>query len=351
MLTRRLLLGAALGLVLSFPLLARDEKFESTPRLVVENWLATARVGQGERHKNLVLYPVQLSSEATLADHLSLDEALRNRSLTVKEVSQSGSVNELLVNNSGKLPVYIMAGEILAGAKQDRVLQDDVWLPAQSGDVTVAAFCVERGRWTYQTPTFESSRPQAANIAVRATARESKDQAKVWDAVASTQSGAGYSESTNLGETYNAPQVKANLEGYLDAFRAFAKQHPEARGVVVQIGSRLLAADLFATRGDFVEKFPKLLPSYALEAAQAGGSGADSDSDSARRFLTRIIGASFTTVATPGQGTLVNFKSDDLTGQALVVGRSVVHLESFPGAGSASTVPTTIPIIRQYPPR
>jgi hypothetical protein len=331
-------------LLLVTPLTARE--LNSSAQLAVENWLIAARVGTPARHRNLVLYPVTLPSRK-LPDYHTLDQALALGKLVIGETNESGTVNELKIENRGSEPVFIMAGEILQGAKQDRVLQDDLWLPANSGRTSVAVYCVEHGRWDYQTKTFEKSRPIAANLEVRSTARETNDQGAVWSSVEKTQTAAGYKDSSNLGKTYDDPAVKERIAGYKEALSTFARENPEARGVVVQVGDRILAVDLFADRAGFVMKFNKLLPSYALEAANTGGSSAAIDTDQALRFLRRTAGADWTSKKTPGDGKLLLASGGELSGSALVLDQVVVHLEAFPRRGK-STIKPDRPIIRDY---
>lgn len=329
---------------------ARADRGGASPAVTLESLLAGVRVGAPESHGNLAVFPVTVPEKAALPGHLNLDEALAAGVLKVSEVSESGSVNELKVENAGKTPVFIMAGEILTGAKQDRVLQDDVWLPARSGPVAVACYCVEQGRWTYtgEDKHFKS-RPVAGNVAVRQSARATNSQSAVWDAVAETQSKAGYGGgSTALGETYNAPEVKKEIDGYLNALADLPKRHPEANGFVVVVGPRILAADLFGSRDDAAALWAKLLPSYALEAAGSDARKPTVTRDHVTAFLRKAAAMKATTRATPGEGTLLSLEGPGMVGSALLVGRSLAHAELFPTDGTAPRRPSP-PIQRQYP--
>lgn len=334
-----LLVLAGLGLP------ARAER-EGSPALQVETMLAGTRVMAPETFRNLAVFPVRVPSTSDLPHHLNLDSALENSSLRITEVSDAGSVNELKVENAGKVPVFLMAGEILSGAKQDRVLQDDLWLLARSGPVAVACYCVERGRWHYSGGTDFKSRPAAGNVAVRSSARATNSQAAVWDAVAETQAKVGYGGSTALGETYEAPEVKRDLDGYLGALRDLPRRHPEANGFVVVVGPRILAADLFGGRADAVALWPKLLPSYALEATREDSGRPGVDRGAVTRFLREAATARVTTRATPGEGTLVSLEGEDLVGSALLIGRALAHAELFPGRTPPAKTPS--PIQRNY---
>ncbi len=321
---------------------------ETSHALVLQSVLARARVLPAEVHGNLAVFPVTLPSTADLPVHLGLDAALSRQALSISEVSDSGSVNELKVENTGRVPVFIMAGEILTGAKQDRVLQDDVWLPAHSGPVAVSCYCVERGRWSYTGKRDFSSRPVAGNLAVRQSARASGSQSEVWAAVARTQANVGFDGSTALGETYEAPAVKSRIDDDVSAFHDLPQRHPQANGFLVVVGSRILAADLFGSRDDAVALWPKLLPSYALEAAQSPQGKVVVGLPAAAGFLRQAATLNPTVKATPGDGTLLSLEGAGQVGSALLLGRALAHAEIFP-AGSQQTEPAPLlPIQRQY---
>jgi len=341
----RLILALMLLMCVALP--AKAERTTS-PHLTLETLLAKARVGSPEVHGNLAVFPVTVPTPSALSDHLNLDAALHKQALKLTEVSESGSVNRVLVENAGKVPVFIMAGEILAGAKQDRVLQDDLWLPALSGPVEVACYCVERGRWSYTGDREFKSRPVAGNLAVRQSARTNNSQVAVWSAVAETQARVGFGDSTALGETFEAPAVKSRIEGYVQALADLPKRHPQANGFVVAVGSRILAADLFGRRSDAMALWPKLLPSYALEAAQADPQKLGVSREAAVRFLREAASLKTTTRATPGEGTLLSLEGSGRVGSALLLGRALVHAEVFPRSKEPTPPQPLVPIQRQY---
>ena len=103
-----------------------------------------ARVSGPIVYANLAIYLVHGSATGG-AVPLTLQEALAKGSVKVRE---TGSVNELTVENVGNDEVFVQAGDIVKGGRQDRVLSVDLLLPPRSGEVPIAAFCVEHGRWT-----------------------------------------------------------------------------------------------------------------------------------------------------------------------------------------------------------
>ena len=101
------------------------------------------RVSGPHVHGNLAIYFVHGTSAAG-AVPLTLQEALNKGQV---QVIETGRVNELQIENTGGEQVFIQAGDIVKGGKQDRVLTVSFLLPANSGRVPIASFCVEQGRW------------------------------------------------------------------------------------------------------------------------------------------------------------------------------------------------------------
>ena len=140
---------------------------------VIAQHISRVELGKLHRHENMIVIPVltpELDVECPgarfVADCLTLDAALAAGTLTVTEVSEGGSVSHLLVVNEGELPVLIVDGEELVGAKQNRVLNTSVLLGAH-GKYTVDVSCVERGRWAYRSRTFSSCIPRRAPTTFR----------------------------------------------------------------------------------------------------------------------------------------------------------------------------------------
>src|SRR5215831_17315517 len=95
-------------------------------------------------HENLAIYFVHGKS-ASGPVPLTLQDALANGSVQVRE---TGSVNQLEVENTGDAAVFIQSGDIVKGGRQDRVLTVSLIIPPHSGAMPIASFCVEQGRWT-----------------------------------------------------------------------------------------------------------------------------------------------------------------------------------------------------------
>ena len=102
------------------------------------------QVAKPVTHKLMAVYPILRKAPTMVGAYLTLEEATQQKSITVQEKG-GGSVPVVVVVNSGRLPVYISAGEIIIGGKQDRVVAHDI-LVKPGVEVTVDVRCVEQGR-------------------------------------------------------------------------------------------------------------------------------------------------------------------------------------------------------------
>src|SRR3954462_4795702 len=96
-------------------------------------------------HENLTVFLIRGRDQSDGQKYLTLAEALDQKKVVVHE---TGNVNELSIENVSDEPVYIQAGEIVKGGRQDRTLGTDMILTKAMGNIPIASFCVEHGRWT-----------------------------------------------------------------------------------------------------------------------------------------------------------------------------------------------------------
>ncbi len=96
-----------------------------------ETDLGNVTVGSPTTHESLTIYPLIATGDQAEFDFYSLDQAMKKRKLRVKEWG-SGSVPKLKVRSDGKKKTFIMAGEIVTGAKQDRMSAHDILIRENS---------------------------------------------------------------------------------------------------------------------------------------------------------------------------------------------------------------------------
>ncbi len=174
------------------------------------------------------------------------------------------SVPELIAENHGKAYVLLLAGEILVGGKQNRVLREDLLLPPLSGPRNIAVYCVEQGRWNEGRKDFDS-RGSVVQPSVRSQVLRKAEQSRIWSGVASAQREMAAPSATGSYQAiYDKPEVKAQLEQTTRSFDPTVA--PTAVGAAVFVGPNLAGVDCFHAPGLFAREWPKLLRAYALDA-------------------------------------------------------------------------------------
>ncbi len=200
------------------------------------------------------------------------DRAIKQGTLRVEEVSEEGSVNSVVVINTGEDFVFMMDGDVLAGAKQTRVLNTSVFLAPKSKTL-IPVSCVERGRWRHVSPKFDSSDFTAPVFMRASKARDVQEslrnregfsarQGEVWKNVEEYHARMRTSSDTScLSDMYE--QRRADLESFINGFTP----SPAANGLVIFVHDRILSMEIFNRRDIYREYFPKILRGVAVEAA------------------------------------------------------------------------------------
>ncbi len=296
------------------------------------------------RHGNLTVFPVVAASSHNTQQFLTLDEGLRSGEVVVTEagairpmvrrrshplppIRDGAQVNQLMLVNNSSRPLLLLAGEIVSGGKQDRVIAKDRIVPAESDPIDLGVFCVEPGRWVGTSSKFYSHEGRASAMAapgVRSKAMSDKDQQKVWSEVRNAQAGMIASipraaesvevqaDAAELQNTTSYAKVMDNrvVQRQLDSvagpmesdYKSLIKQLRDrnALGVVVAVNGEIIWADIFAST-DLLQKYwPKLVRSYAAEAIVAHGVSRKADEAAAQAFLERMEGRHETVESEPG---------------------------------------------------
>lgn len=260
-------------------------------------------------YRGLSVFPVvsRIASPKLESRYITLDEGMKKKLIVVKEMSdeapvqplvrprssqsstinvrqsaginaqvsqqsiQSGpDVNRLrLINKSNKI-LILVAGEMVVGGKQDRIVQKDCLIPPDPKGTPLAVFCVEHGRWDSSFKDFDTKAGgfggNLANPAVRGTAQAKADQSAVWSSVEKSNSKLGTANATGtLREAMVSKKVQTDVSGYVKEIES--KMPADACGAIVAIGGKLVWVDVFPAVPDLFGKYwPKLLRSYALDA-------------------------------------------------------------------------------------
>jgi hypothetical protein len=281
------------------------------------------------RHGNLTIFPVLSSHTHDTSQFLTLDEGLRSGEVIVTEAGSvppllrprhpqpvwqvrpedGAEVNRLVLVNNSKRPLLLLAGEIVTGGKQDRIIGEDRLIPAESDPVDLGVFCVEPGRWVGSSAKFQRAGENGAIVqpSVRSKAMADKDQQKVWDEVGKARSSmavtvAGQAQAVEVEQTSSYARVIENpgVAEKVDSVAAPVEHEYQsvisqlrdrnAVGVVVAVNGQVIWADVFASTKLLEKYWPKLVRSYAAESVVQEPRSSPLEVKTAQQFLDRLQG-------------------------------------------------------------
>jgi hypothetical protein len=271
--------------------------------------------------------------------YLTLDEALTTGRFQISEVSESGSVPELRVINRLPQPVILLDGEELTGAKQNRVLNLTIMIPAES-EMAIPVSCVEAGRWRHVSDSFVAAdRAQFARGRAKKLAQVTRslcelgerrsDQTNIWEEISAKAARMSASSPTGaMAAIYERSHAR------LDDFVHAMPRRDRQVGAVFSINAQVAGVDIFDCANTFTKVSAKLIRSYAIDAMESPAT-TDSDrpnTDSVRAFLDDVAGATATRVKALGLGDDLRLGGLALAGAALEISQRIVHVVAFPAA-------------------
>src|SRR5258707_8443219 len=182
-------------------------------------------------YENLSIFPVVSSSSYDTSYFLTLDEGLASGEVQVREQGSEGmvrnrdgvirqsysngaSVNQLVLINRSKRPLLLLAGELVSGGKQDRIIGKDRLVPAGSEPLPLDVFFVEHGRWAAGANFTDAK--TIVHPSVREQAAVQQDQSRVWSAgrsgtIAEVSAGAPMGVGSGGGKVAAAPPAAARI--------------------------------------------------------------------------------------------------------------------------------------------
>jgi hypothetical protein len=291
------------------------------------------RIGEPVTYENLTVFPLITSQQIDTSAFATLDEALASGDAVVTEqgsairrtregqgnpvYSGAAQVNQLVLINHGKRPLLLLAGDVVSGGKQDRIIGKDRIVPAGADPLPLSVFCVEHGRWTGSSSKFTAGQT-IVHPSVRERAAVDESQTQVWAAVQggarSSASRAGSAATAarpvispeavdsaiasnaptmSYKRIYESPAVGKSVEelaGQMQRRFERATKGEAVVGVVVAFGGEVAWSDAFASSTLFESYWPKLLRSYAVEALSRPSTRETASLDDVRDFLRAANG-------------------------------------------------------------
>jgi len=328
-------------------------------------------------YENISVFPVVASYGQDTSAFLTLQEGLATGEVVVRErgseemvrgrdgrpvyipQTTGAAVNQLVLVNRSKRPLLLLAGELVSGGKQDRIIGKDRIVPVGAPPLPLDVFCVEHGRWT------GSSQFAAAQTIVHPSVREraavDQKQTEVWSAVRSgttapasagapgpmiserrLQSAIADNAHTEAYEKiYQSSAIGVSIDDFVaEVERRFGRATADLKGervvgVIVAYGGEVAWSDIFASGELFDRYWRKLLRSYAVEALARSTVRATVSRENAGEFLRRLNGRE-TTETEPGvyrwseisEGHLAEIELEALQPKPMKLHRLLLHRTS-----------------------
>lgn len=303
----------------------------------LEEYLHSLKIGDAQHYENLTVFPL-IASQQYEPVYITLDEALEQNLLEVREVSDAGRVNEVFLSNKSEHIILLVDGDILTGAKQNRVVNVSILVAAHAAQ-SIPVSCVEQGRWRHVADTFTGSRnfsftnlrrQKAAQVAESLCTRGdfSADQGAIWDEVARKQQAMGVHSATGaVNEVYEHHMPR--MEEFSAAFSVSEGQV----GNIVFLRDKFICLDAFDSTVSLSKLHRKMIESYTLDALEKSKQKQKQpDYENASQLLTKVIAAAAVTERYPsvGLGEDLRIHTEDLNGSCLMLDGKVVHLAVFP---------------------
>lgn len=303
--------------------------------------LSRMRVEVPLTHRNLTLFPL-VDDNPKEADYLLMSNALQEGLLVIQEVSESGDVNTLTAINRASLPVLLPDSEELVGAKQNRVLNVSILLPAES-TTQIPVSCVEAGRWsTLNRARAYAFRFDESDYMLQSDARQRKaqqvaqsmefrnrpysSQREVWDDIEEMSLMSGSHSTTRaMRDVYE--QRRDHWSEYIVNLRVI----PNQVGAIFAVDGRIAGAEMFDAPATFAKMFPKILRSYAMTASLSRHQDSDVPPlGKANLFLIRLMETPLKVFQAVGMGEQAHWMDGSLDGCVLLREGEIIHLYAFP---------------------
>lgn len=302
---------------------------------IISGYFEALKVGRKQSFKNLTIYPL-LSNYAVTFDYLTLDQALEQNTIEVHEINKDGSVPELKVINTSSIMVLILDGEELVGAKQNRIVNTTILIPAEA-EIIIPVSCVEQGRWSYNASNFSSKerimssnlrsmKSQHVNYSVREEGKFRSDQNAIWEELSQkARRHDAVSPSMAMGEIYE--KEKPTIDEYIDGFKNIDLQV----GAAFMINGEIAGMDCLGKPETFSVVFKKLIGSYALDAIDSFEEGKEYKvlKSKLTSFIKNSTKAPVHTQKSVGEGMDCRLETKKITGFALCHEDQIPHMSVF----------------------
>lgn len=301
---------------------------------IINNYLSKVKLGAPVHSGNLTLYPVFSNNHDQDIPLLEIEEAVNQDLAEVTEVTEGGHVPELLFHNKSECDVIIFDGEELTGAKQNRIVNLTIVVPALT-HLTIPVSCVEQGRWSYRSrkfgskssfayPSMRSRKFDKVKRNVRERKSFASDQNEIWDDIEEKSE-----RLSAVSSTMSMEEVLYSALEQADDKPSEIEHQENQIGYLAFIRNKFAGGDIFGSVKHCERKLKRLVESYYFESLDWRTEFVEM---SVGDVLSQIQNTKHEKSETVGKGEDYRFETETLQGVWKFVDGQIPHLLVLPNA-------------------
>jgi hypothetical protein len=229
---------------------------------MINEFLKSLNLGKPFYEGNVLFVPVKGKGGN---GHFSLlNESMKSGKVKISEV---GNVDTVSLNYSGNSPLFVMDGEEIIGARQNRVFNTS-FITERVEEIPVPVSCVEEGRYQGKKnfiPSEVIAYPELRSIIASSTTRSLEithsfkaDQASIWESVKKTLN--------TLKKTSKTLSMHDGYENKKETLFSEFKPDRDTIGLIAYTGKKPLGVDIFGSHYLFKKLSTRIILSYLFGA-------------------------------------------------------------------------------------
>ncbi len=284
--------------------------------------------------QNLTLFAIK-GSNNTSFHYITLSQAYENKVVEVKETSEEGTVSELLFINNSDTPILIIEGQELLGAKQNRIINVSILVPAHISMV-IPVSCCERSRWGFRSNrefslsdrmTFSRARRnkmRSVNERWESGDTADSDQQEVWQDMDVKFAKMNVNSSTDsMGDFYDTYSERIN-----QYVKSFASENDD-KGIIAAINGKIVSMEFFDRNTSFKDNLSKIIRGLAADAIEEQKTSLIATKKQAEDFVENVHASRINELGSIGLGSQYRINGDSQLGQTLIFNNHIVHFIVF----------------------
>lgn len=301
-------------------------------RRTLADFLEGLKIEEPRFLRNLVIYPLS-NGDKTNPRIKVLDDALKDKDVLISELDNA-RIEQVRLQNRSDYRVFVLDGEEITGAWQDRIATTAAYIDAKS-EVLLPTSCVEQGRWggnrefslanTCSYPSLRALLCKDVTNSLNKTKTFKANQERVWQSVNKKLNSLKVQSQTS-----SMHDIFKRLNEELNRFSESAKELSAFTGMIAACSEDIICLDLFGYKNIFTQLAPKLLASYGLDALEKMVHSSTPPTEKATKLLVQLKRIQPRRFFSVGLGDELRFQSTKILGRALIFGDDLLHLSAFP---------------------